>query len=395
MHLSKLVRKIVQRFPSNSPVRKAYNNRKVAAYASRAFSGEQIRKAETDRDYLRQLLSEFASRYPKKHDAICGSIERQIMGSAVTAERRNDRALKEDMLFCKLAYGFSPDDFFCYELEGKTADQRRQYVSDGELMEYVYRMNDRIDIALFNDKANTYKRFGKYYHRDAVVVAAPDDYRNFRDFAEKHGVFVKKKVNEAMGRTVELIDFRKEGSDPESLFADLISSGKYLIEERIIQDPETAVFNESSVNTVRCITFLTSKGVQIPYCFMKCGRKGSFVDNGGAGGILIGIDLNTGKLNTDGFDEYHTRYPVHPDSKVAFNGYQLPRFEETLALCRELSAQSPSVRYIGWDFAFTGGKWVVVEGNGMSQLVVPQLVYERGIKQEVAGIMKEMNLIVK
>ena len=394
MHFAKSVKSIVRRFPSDSPVRKAYNKRKVAAYAARAFSGEQIRKAETDRDYLRQLLSAYAARYPEKNETIMESVLRQIMGSAVTAERQNDQALKEEIVFCKLAYGFSPVEFFGYELEGKTADQRRQYVSDRELMEYVYRMNDRIDISLFNDKADTYRRFGKYYDREAVAVETSDDYRDFSGFAEKHGVFVKKKVNGAMGRDVELIDIRKEGSGPESFFAELESTGKYLIEELIVQDKETAVFNESSVNTVKFLSFLTSKGVRIPYCFMKCGRKGSFVDNGGSGGILVGIDLNTGKLDTDGFDEYHTRYPAHPDSGVIFNGYQLPRFDEALALCMHLSPQAPSVRYIGWDLAYTKGKWVVVEGNGMNQLIGPQLVYERGIKQEIAGIMKEMDLIV-
>ena len=395
MHFTRCVRKIVRRFPSNSFVRKFYNNRKVSSYANRFFTPEQIREAELDRFKKSQLLSAYAARYPKEYDSFLSSIDLRLMSSTAIAKRQHDQTLKDELLFCRLAYGFSFNEFFCFELEEKTADQRKQYISEREHMEYVFRMNDRIDISLFNDKSETYHRFRKYYDRDAVVVATQDDYRIFMEFVEKHSVFVKKKVNESMGRTVELIDLNQEGRDADSFFKDLLLSGKHLIEERIIQDPEMAVFNESSVNTVRCITFMTPKEVLIPYCFIKCGRRGSFVDNGGAGGILAGIDQNTGMLNTDGFDELHTRYFSHPDSKALFKGYKLPSFNELLELCRELSAQCLSVRYIGWDLAYSNGKWVVVEGNGMSQFVGPQLVYERGIKQEVIGIMKGMDLIVK
>ena len=51
----------------------------------------------------------------------------------------------------------------------------------------------------------------------------------------------------------------------------------------------------------------------------------------------------------------------------------------------------PSVRYIGWDLAYTkDNKWVVIEGNGMSQFIGPQTIWQRGIKKEVAAFMKDM-----
>ena len=53
----------------------------------------------------------------------------------------------------------------------------------------------------------------------------------------------------------------------------------------------------------------------------------------------------------------------------------------------------PSVKYIGWDFAHTDDGWVIIEGNGRSQMIGPQTVFKRGIKAEVKGFMQDMDLI--
>lgn len=155
-----------------------------------------------------------------------------------------------------------------------------------------------------------------------------------------------------------------------------------------------AKLNPSSVNTVRCITFCLGGNVQIPYCFLKVGRNGSFVDNGGAGGILAGIDVRSGKVNTCGYDEYNETYEIHPDTGVRFDGYQMPEWEKLKAICCKMSGMLPSVKCIGWDMAYTDDGWVVIEGNGMTQFIVPQIVYKKGIKKELLSYMDKMDLLI-
>ena len=119
---------------------------------------------------------------------------------------------------------------------------------------------------------------------------------------------------------------------------------------------------------------------------MKIGQGGSFVDNGGRGGILVGIDNQIGVLNTVGYDEFLTQYSAHPDTGVQFIGYQLPEWEKLLSLAVELSAQTPTVKYIGWDLAHTDQGWIVIEGNGSSQLIGPQIVWKKGIREEIRQV---------
>lgn len=299
--------------------------------------------------------------------------------------------IRWDILFCRFAYGFIVDEYTCYQLMSKTPEERRQFISESDHMRYVYTMNDPVDIMVFNDKMKTYERFGAYYRREIISVSSPKDYPEYEAFIRKHPVFVKKQVYESCGKSIERIDIKTCGKTEKELFDDFLSQEKVILEELVRQGEATAVFNSSSVNTVRCITLNTRHGVKTPYCFMKIGRAGSFVDNGGAGGILVGLDEKTGITNTAGVDELRNVYDVHPDSGIPFCGHQLPDWDKLLTICKEMAAGIPAVPFIGWDLAYTDrNEWVVIEGNGMSQFIGPQTIWQRGIKAEVERYMRDI-----
>ena len=148
------------------------------------------------------------------------------------------------------------------------------------------------------------------------------------------------------------------------------------------------------MNTIRCITFKTNNGVETPYAFMRVGREGSFVDNGGAGGILIGIDVKTGILDTDGYDEYDNKYSSHPDTKVDFKGSQIPAWEELVYLCKEAASKVKDISYLSWDLAYTEKGWIVIEVNEVGQFIGPQIVMKRGIKKELEESLSRMKKVI-
>ncbi len=252
----------------------------------------------------------------------------------------------------------------------------------------VYQMNDIIDMDIFFDKYRTYEKFRKYYKREAVCLGRDKDKKAFLEFVHRHPVFVLKDVGLSRGKSVTLVDIRDVGLSPEDYFDSIITRGKHIAEEKVVQSDEMARLNPSSVNTIRCITFFNKGKVQIGPCFLKVGQGSSFVDNGGAGGILVGIDITTGILNTNGYDEFLTEYAMHPDTKTTFMGYQLPEWEAMLELAKELAEKMPTVRYIGWDLAHTNQGWVVIEGNCSGQMIGPQIVYQRGFKDEIRALLK-------
>lgn len=322
-------------------------------------------------------------------DIIETDVERTIKASGVLCNHNVDKdKLKNDILFWYFAYGFTANEYFCYDFLNKSPEERKSFISDRDSVRLGYDLNDIDDIMVFGDKINTYNKFGKYFGRDAISLETYGDYDKFAGFAEKHHKFVKKNVYGSCGASIELVDIDKLNKDNKDLFEYLISDGKVILEELVVQSKKMGIFNASSVNTVRCITVNTKQGIIVPYCFMKIGRKGAFVDNGGAGGILVGIDSGTGFLNTDGVDENGIRYSAHPDSKIEFKGYELPDWEKMIDMCKEMAADMPKVHMIGWDTAHTENGWIVIEGNALTEVIGPQSTRQKGIREEVENFYK-------
>lgn len=180
--------------------------------------------------------------------------------------------------------------------------------------------------------------------------------------------------------------------DPRPLFDDLLASGTWIAEELVVQSAEMEAWNPSSVNTVRINSFRKDVDCLVHTPFLRVGRKGSIVDNGGAGGVFCSIDAETGVVATDGFTERGDVFKEHPDSGQAFKGEQIPRWQELLALSREIHLSLPEAfRYVGFDFALTDAGWVLIEGN-WGQYVAQQVTWERGMKQDFESLMQVSRL---
>lgn len=182
--------------------------------------------------------------------------------------------LRTDVLFSCFAYGFAPDEYFAFRLEGRTLEERKSFMSDQERYLMVYQMNDVIDMDVFLDKYRTYEKYAKYYKREAICVERQKDKKAFLEFVERHPVFVQKNVALSKGDSVTLVDIRDVGLNPGEYFDSILLEGKHIAEERVIQSDAMARLNSSSVNTVRCMTFLDKGTVQIGPCFLKVGQGG-------------------------------------------------------------------------------------------------------------------------
>jgi len=383
-----------ERFPNIAFLRKAVTRKRIQRFCAPMLTADSVRCGEADFSQKERLVEECLAKHPEFVKYTKKTIDYLFERAPEYAGRTDKEHVRIDMLFCRYAYGFQPDEYLCFNLKNKNMEERKAFVSDIDRFCFIYKMNDLFEMPLFNNKARTYAFFKQYYKRDAIAIHSRKDYGAFQDYVSNHPVFVKKAVYESMGRSIELVDTNTCGKTKEQLFNEWISQGLHILEERVVQSPILAALNSSSVNTVRCITMNTRSGIKVAYCFFKVGRNGSFVDNAGAGGIVVGINPDTGVCETEGFDELYNTYKKHPESGVAFKGFRLPAWNDMIALCKEMSAQTPKVKCIGWDMAYTEEeRWVVIEGNGMTQMIIPQIVYQRGIKSEVMEYLQDMDLM--
>lgn len=392
MNRSKLANLVRSNYPKAFGIRKKMQRLRILRLQERLLPKDLVALGEAEPGKKAEIIAPYMEKWHDYMIPYVREMEMILEKAPAYQTCENMEALRTDIMFCKLAYGFLPSEYCGFGLEKKTPEERKAYASDIDRFIFCYTVDDITALQNYLDKAKEYKLFKKYYGRDAVALETAKDKRAFVEFIDRHPQFVKKNVYLSMGNSVELIDSR--GQDPEALFQTLIANGKVLLEEKVTQHETMAALNASSVNTVRCATFLTKKGVEIPFCFLKVGRSGSFVDNGGQGGILIGLDKETGRIDSDGFDEYGSCFSEHPDSHIVFKGYQLPAWDEMLAVCRQMATENPDVRYVGWDMAYTERGWVVIEANGLGQFIGPQTIRKRGIKEEINAYFAEMEHVV-
>ena len=285
--------------------------------------------------------------------------------------------------------GFRPDEFFLYGLENKDRVERDAYLSrkykDQVLISY-YGKSYRSILGLLKDKYVFYSFLKDYFRREVTYVKSQNDRLTFLSFFNRHkSAFAKlNKGNCGIGAKVLSFDDKEQAN---AIFDDLISSGEWIVEELIKQDPAISQFNSSSINTIRFPSFKKNGVVQCVFPCMRFGRAGSIVDNAGQGGVFVSVDQKTGMIITDAFDEKGNTFVFHPDSRVSFRGFCIPKWEDLIELIKKAHLALPDDQvYVAFDCALSEKGWCVVEGN-WGDWILEQASLKKGLKDEFVTLL--------
>ncbi len=136
-----------------------------------------------------------------------------------------------------------------------------------------------------------------------------------------------------------------------------------VIQRPIVQHPQLAAINPSSVNTIRLMSLLTDGKAKVYSGILRIGVGGSRVDNASSGGITCGITPD-GKLKKYAYNVKGNTWEKHPDTGLVFEGHTIPAFEKCMDLVQHLHVQIPHFRLVSWDFTVNeAGEPVLVEAN--------------------------------
>jgi glutathione synthase/RimK-type ligase-like ATP-grasp enzyme len=143
-----------------------------------------------------------------------------------------------------------------------------------------------------------------------------------------------------------------------------------LTQEFIEQNKQISSFTPFSVNTIRAVTMYTKNNEALLLsASMRFGVNGTFVDNRSAGGVAVGIDLESGALKKTGYDKEGKSFTSHPDSNIPFEGFLIPFWKEVEELSLKIQLHSPYWRLLGMDIAVTDNGPVVIEINPEPDIV--------------------------
>lgn len=163
-------------------------------------------------------------------------------------------------------------------------------------------------------------------------------------------------------------DILSDNQFVEDLYCQVVTRG-YLFQKTILQHPEIDKINHSCINTIRMDTFIDNEGrIEIISGHMRMSIRNSHVDNIGSGGCAVAVSLNTGRLKKFGYVPFKKNSEgkmlvAHPITHTVFEDFEIPYFQEAMALVIKAASLMPGLRLIGWDVGIGIDGPVLIEGN--------------------------------
>lgn len=266
-----------------------------------------------------------------------------------------------DILWCALRYGAGYNDYKIYEFYNMKAKNRNTFVTRVRNKKVIMAFNNQEYSDIFDHKNQFDKRFKKYLRRE-IIDLKETNLNDFMKFMKDKDTVFAKPYNLDSGRGIEKLN-KKDFKKIEKMYDYLKSKNLRMIEEPIKQHKDMSKLYPNAVNCMRIVTLVDNGVPEIVYIVLKTGTGGQFLDNMGFDGLCTPVNVNTGKLMGFAHSEHGKDYEYHPDTKVKFDGYQIPYFKEVINLVKEVAMEVPEIKYVGWDVFIDETGPGLIEGN--------------------------------
>ncbi|MGD9877936.1 sugar-transfer associated ATP-grasp domain-containing protein [Desulfococcus sp.] len=298
-----------------------------------------------------------------------------------------------DLVYLAHVLYMGPRTYYYYGLyhPGRTASASL-YVQDHEILGLLDGINRDTDHRIFENKTAFFEKCRQSGLRTIPIAARfengkaafiDDGGRDADWFAKPEGgrcgTGIMAFRYDGPGRYRSESGRRLSKEDVMARVAACSLSSPYILQERILNHADVAALVGDALSTCRIVTYREPDGSEgvLPCAIFKMAARGRSTDNFHTGGMAVSIDLETGVLGRGVVGaEPTTRWDVHPDTQKRVNGFQLPFWAETLALCREAHRVFKDYAFIGWDVAITDDGPMLVEGNLFWGVEAMQMAHE-------------------
>ena len=275
--------------------------------------------------------------------------------------------------FLKSGCGYS--DYLNYQLYNKTLKEISEYVTIKHQDKFYEIVSPAKYKTFFTIKPNFLNNFKNFINRDFFEDGSIEDLEKFLSNNEEFMV----KPKDGLGGMGVYKEYKKNIKDINE-FYNYLKNNNLFIEEYVKQNEDINKLCKESVNTIRIMTFSYNGKSEIVYAAMRIGNGVNNVDNFHQGGMGCKIDLEKGILIGDAIDKDLNHFVVHPKSKVKFDGFKIPYWEEAKKLVLDASKVNNNIHLVGWDVAITDDGPTLIEGNRRPGFDLIQVLSKRGRK---------------
>lgn len=267
-----------------------------------------------------------------------------------------------DYCISRIVYpGLDARDYFRYEFYNFRHCKRKEFITEGRLGRMVDAFNAKNDRSRLNDKARFKACFPEYTNYK-WLSAENMDRPAFDAFCSGLDRVVVKPQCGSQGHGVHFADVRTP-ADRDRLFRE-VQGGRILLEEPIVQHPDIAALNPTSVNTIRVYSVFKDGKTFITGTVLRIGGGNMVVDNYSSGGMVAAVDAETGLVVSNAIAKNNSRCFIHPHTGAVIIGTRIPHWDKVISAVKSAHAKIPDLRYIAWDVVVTAANEIVfLEGN--------------------------------
>lgn len=300
------------------------------------------------------------------------------------------KQIRSEMKLCKKYWKCYPLHYFRYDLY-----ERNAQLTENELINYIpefffYRLflayHDSNKYGVLVDEKNIteqifrsldinqpktlYKLINNNLYDINMNNKSIENFRKDLQVNKYNKIFVKP-VNGQGGNGIYVFHRNEDGiyksSVDEQLTEEFLmeigNKCDYIFQLAVSQDKRISDIYPNSVNTFRIATENKSGKVRIICATLRIGKDGNEVDNGSQNGLVLGIDIDTGRIKEVAMTRKGERFYKHPDTGFVFKDYEIPEWNKIKTFAMGSASKLAQFTYLGWDIALSEDGPLAIETN--------------------------------
>jgi hypothetical protein len=304
--------------------------------------------------------------------------------------KKSIKQIKSEIKLCKKYWKCYPLHYFRYDLY-----ERDKQLTEKELLEYIpefffYKLfltyYDSNKYATLVDEKNIteqifrsvdinqpktlYKLINNNLYKVGMENQSIDDFRKDLEVNKYNKIFVKP-VGGQGGNGIFIFHRKADGSYKtkveehlnEEFLKKIGTKGDYIFQLAVSQDKRISEIYPNSVNTFRIATENKNGKARVICATLRVGKEGKEVDNGDQNGLVLGIDIDTGRIKEVAMTRKGGSFYKHPDTGFVFKDYEIPEWNRVKAFANESASKLAQFTYLGWDIALSEEGPLAIETN--------------------------------
>ena len=283
-----------------------------------------------------------------------------------------------------LVYGTSFSEYFGYRFWSRSIQEKRTYMT----RRYMFRFFDQFNPPEYRDRIGDKSQMKEYYgdlmKREQFLYSSGRE--AFGAYCKKYPkLFIKKAVG--WGGDEARIEVADSAEAVDRAWESL--SDRFVVEPCLENCDKIKALHPGSLNTIKIVILQIHQKPEVQTAIFRMGNQ-TEVDNVHSGGIAAGVDIITGTVITPARDKHFKSYCYHPYTGEKIIGFEIPFWDDVVALALKASERTPQLKYVSWDIAVTKNGPVLIEGNWDAEFYAEQEIFETGLRKRYVKLLEEI-----